>query len=146
MKAADFLTGEEKNLIANAIKEAELNTSGEIRVHLEESCNIDVLDCAALIFEKLGMHKTELRNGVLFYIAIKNHQFAILGDAGINAVVPENFWDVIKEEMRKKFSENKFAEGIISGIRMAGEKLKQNFPYSQNDVNELSDEISYGAK
>lgn len=146
MKVSNFFSEGEKKLISEAIKEAELNTSGEIRVHLEQSCNIDVLDCAALIFEQLGMHKTQLRNGVLFYLAVENKKFAILGDAGINAVVPENFWDGIKEEMRKNFLQNKFTEGLITGIRMAGEKLKKHFPYSMEDVNELSDDISYGVK
>jgi uncharacterized membrane protein len=146
MKAADFFKPEEKEAIVKAVKEAELNTSGEIRVHLEDSCSNDVLDCAADIFEKLAMHKTQLRNGVLFYLAIKNKQFAILGDAGINAIVPANFWDAVSEEMVNNFRENRFAEGLVKGIQMAGQQLKQHFPYAANDVNELSDEISYGSK
>jgi len=144
MKAADFFKKEEKEQIALAIKEAEKNTSGEIRVHIELKCKGDVLDRASYIFEKLKMHETQLRNGVLFYLAVKDRKFAILGDTGINKDTPENFWDVIKEKILDRFKENKFAEGLAEGIRMAGEALKEHFPYQADDVNELSDEISFG--
>jgi uncharacterized membrane protein len=103
-----------------------------------------VLDQAAFIFKQLKMHETEQRNGVLFYLAIHNRQFAILGDAGLNARVPEGFWDQIKEVMAGHFREQRFTEGLCQGIRMAGEKLIEYFPYLQNDTNELSDEISFG--
>ena len=99
MGPSDFFTSEQKAQILDAIKNAELNTSGEIRIHIEGKCREDVLDRAAFIFKKLNMHKTKLRNGVLFYLAINDHKFAILGDAGINAVTPENFWDQIKISM-----------------------------------------------
>ena len=138
----DFFTVEQKTTIENAIKEAELNTSGEIRVHLAKKCTKDVLDCAADIFALLKMHKTEQRNGVLFYLAVNSRQFAILGDVGINTKVPENFWDNIKNEVISNFKQEKFAEGLSKGILMAGEKLKEHFPYQSDDVNELSDEIS----
>lgn len=144
MIAANFFTKEEKDSIKKAIEKAELNTSGEIRLHIDNRCKIDVLDCAANWFEKLNMHKTEQRNGVLFYLAVKNRKFAILGDAGINAVTPEDFWDTIQAEMLKLFQEEKFADGLIKGITMAGKKLKEHFPYQADDVNELSDEISFG--
>jgi uncharacterized membrane protein len=144
MIAANFFGKEQKKLLKVAIAQAELNTSGEIRLHVDNHCKIDVLDCAASWFGKLDMHKTELRNGVLFYLAIKDKKFAILGDAGINAVIPEGFWDNIKEEMLSLFKEEKFVEGLIKGIEMAGDKLKEHFPYASDDVNELSDEISFG--
>jgi len=144
MKAADFFRKEEKEQITFAIKEAEKNTSGEIRVHLELTCNEDVLDRASYLFEKLKMHKTHLRNGVLFYLAVTDRKFAILGDAGINKVTPEDFWDHIKNKVLNYFSEDKFAEGLSEGIKMTGEALKENFPYQKDDVNELSDEISFG--
>jgi len=140
----DFITEADKKSIVDAIKEAELNTSGEIRVHIESSCKGDVLDRAAYLFKKLQMHKTEQRNGVLFYLAYKDHKFAILGDGGINQKVPDNFWNRIKEKMTEKFSEGKFAEGLAEGIKESGEQLKTHFPYQSNDVNELSDEISFG--
>jgi uncharacterized membrane protein len=144
MSAADFLSKEQKNLVENAIKEAEHNTSGEIRVHIEAEIKGDVLDRAAYLFEYLGMHKTERRNGVLFYLATKTRKFAILGDAGINAKVPSDFWDQIKETMRAAFAEGRFAEGLSQGIITAGEQLKKHFPFEKNDINELSDEISFG--
>jgi len=139
-----MFTKEQKELITAAIKEAEMNTSGEVRVHIENSCAEDVMDRAAYWFAELKMHKTEQRNGVLFYLAVKDHKFAILGDMGINAVVPENFWNETKEAMLPKFAEGDFAAGLSKGILMAGEKLKQFFSYQKNDVNELSDEISFG--
>ena len=144
MNAINFFSGEEKELIKSAVKEAELSTSGEIRVHLDNHCREDVLDRAAWWFGKLEMQKTEQRNGVLFYLAVKDHKFAILGDAGINAVTPENFWDKIKEKMAEHFSEGNFSVGLKEGILMAGQALKEHFPYQEGDVNELSDEISFG--
>jgi uncharacterized membrane protein len=144
MNAVNFFSKEERELITSAVREAELNTSGEIRVHLDNHCREDVLDKAAWWFARLEMHKTEKRNGVLFYLAIKEHKFAILGDAGINAVTPENFWDSIREHMAGQFSEGNFASGLKEGILMAGQAMKEHFPYQDGDVNELSDEISFG--
>jgi len=144
MSAQNFFSEEQKKQITDAIAEAELNTSGEIRLHVEGSCKINVLDRAAYIFEKLEMHKTAQRNGVLFYLAVNDRKYAILGDAGINQLVPENFWDHIRETMLEFFKVGKFAEGVSEGILMAGEQLKANFPYQSDDVNELSDEISFG--
>mgnify|MGYP001812889101 FL=1 len=144
MNAVNFFSREEKELIKSAVQEAELNTSGEIRVHLDNRCREDVMDRAAWWFGRLNMHKTELRNGVLFYLAVRDHQFAILGDAGINAVTPEDFWDRIREHMAEQFSQGNFAEGLREGILMAGEALKEHFPHRSDDVNELSDEISFG--
>jgi uncharacterized membrane protein len=99
MKPSEFFNETQKQQITQAVKDAEHNTSGEIRVHIESDCNEDVLDRAAYIFAKLDMHKTKLRNGVLFYLSINDRKFAILGDAGINAVTPENFWDEIKKRL-----------------------------------------------
>jgi len=144
MSVLKYFSEKDKLQIKNAIRAAELNTSGEVRVHIEKHCREDVLDRAAYIFKKLEMHKTELRNGVLFYLAVDDRKFAILGDAGINQKVPDDFWEEIKEKMAEKFKEGLFAEGLSQGIRMAGEQLKAHFPYQEDDVNELSDEISYG--
>ncbi|MEA3496886.1 MAG: TPM domain-containing protein [Bacteroidota bacterium] len=143
--ANHFFTQEQKDSIVNAVKDAELQTSGEIRVHIDKRCKENVLDMSAFIFKKLEMHKTELRNGVLFYIAYKDKKFAILGDAGINAKVEEHFWDNIKEEMGKFFKAEDFTKGLTKGISMAGEKLKKYFPYMEGeDINELPDDISFG--
>ena len=143
MNASAFFSDEEKKRLKEAITKAELDTSGEIRIHVETSIKGNVLDRAATVFAKLKMHKTELRNGVLFYLAIKNHVFAILGDAGINKAVSENFWDVIKETMESYFRNSDFTGGLCRGIEMAGEALKTHFPHHTNDKNELSDEVSF---
>ena len=144
MNAVNFFSSEEKELIKAAIKEAELDTSGEIRVHLDNHCKEDVLDRAAWWFGKLEMQKTEKRNGVLFYLAVKDNKFAILGDAGVNAVTPDDFWDSIKQLMAGHFSEGDFSGGLKEGILKAGKALKEHFPYQKGDLNELSDEISFG--
>lgn len=143
MKVSSFFTKEQQALIRDAIKEAEKATSGEIRVHIETRLSGDVLDRASWIFKKIGMHKTEKRNGVLFYLAVTNRKFAIIGDLGINSKVPENFWDEIKGVLEKHFREAKFTEGLITGIIAAGSQLKEHFPHQKNDVNELPDEISF---
>jgi uncharacterized membrane protein len=144
MNVQKYFTEENKLQITNAIRAAEMNTSGEIRVHIEKYCKDDVLDRAAYIFEKMEMHKTQLRNGVLFYLAVEDHQFAILGDVGLNQKVPEDFWETTKELVLSKFKDGNLTEGLTSGILMAGEQLKAHFPYLKNDVNELSNEISFG--
>lgn len=142
-QAKDFFSNAEELQIMNAIREAESNTSGEIRVHIENKCKTEVLDRAAQVFDLLKMQKTVLRNGVLFYLAIRDKKFAILGDVGINAKVPENFWDEIKELMLEYFKKGDFADGLAQGIIRAGEQLKEHFKHQDDDVNELSDEISY---
>lgn len=146
MSVANFFTEEEKKQIVDAVKQAELNTSGEIRVHVEGRCKGEVLDSAAYWFGKLEMHKTAARNGVLFYMAVTDRKFAILGDGGINAKVPDDFWVKIEKHMLSRFKEGKFADGLSEGILMAGEQLKEHFPYQTDDKNELSDEISFGKK
>jgi len=143
MKASSFFTKEQQAQILASVKEAEKETSGEIRVHIETSFTGDVLDRAAWVFKKLGMYNTAGRNGVLFYLAVQTRKFAIIGDAGINAKVPAGFWDEISALMKKNFSEGKFAEGLSEGILRAGEQLKTHFPYHTDDVNELADEISF---
>lgn len=145
MKASDFFTEDDKRLIVDAIRRVEEKTSGEIRVHVELSCDKeDVRDCAAAAFARLGMHKTQLRNGVLIYLSINDRRFAILGDAGINAVVPPGFWEDIKELMSSYFKQQRFTEGLVEGIKRVGDKLKEFFPISVDDINELSNEISFG--
>ena len=143
MSARLFFTKEEQQNIVAAIKKAELNTSGEIRVHIENHCKEEALERAAEVFYDLKMNRTAARNGILFYLAVKDHKFAIIGDEGINREVEHDFWNDIKDEMISNFKENKFAEGLIAGILKCGDKLKKYFPYQNDDVNELSDEISF---
>jgi uncharacterized membrane protein len=143
VKASSFFNKEQQEQILSSVKEAEEATSGEIRVHIETSCPEEVLDRAAWVFGKLGMHKTVLRNGVLFYLAVADRKFAIIGDSGINAKVHEDFWNNVKELVQKNFKEGKFTEGLSQGIILAGEQLKTHFPYQKDDINELPDEISF---
>jgi len=143
MKASSFFTKEQQDQILAAVKEAEEETSGEIRVHIETSFTGDLMDRAAWIFNKLGMKKTAERNGILFYLAVENRKFAVIGDAGIHAKVPEGFWEGISNSMTDYFREGKFTEGLTEGILTAGRQLREHFPHMSDDVNELPDEISF---
>ena len=139
---ADFFSEIEKKDIMEAIRNAEKQTSGEIRLHLEKKSKGKIFERAVKVFRKIRMQRTEKRNGVLIYLATIDHQFVILGDKGINDVVPENFWEDIAELMAENFKKNKFSEGLCEGITLIGEKLKSHFPFQEDDVNELPDDIS----
>ena len=143
MKASEFLTQEEQDRVVLAIKEAEENTSGEIRVHIDETCDGDPRKTAEKVFHLIGMDRTAARNGVLIYIACQSRVFSIIGDKGINDVVPSDFWQSIISVLAEHFSKHEFADGIIEAIAMTGEKLKTFFPYESDDVNEQTDEISF---
>lgn len=145
MNVSKFFSKEEKEQILQAIRAAEKETSGEIRLHVESKCKDDALARAIKIFQKLKMHKTAQRNGTLIYLAMQDRTFAIYGDKGINEIVPENFWKDVKEEMRVQFVEGRFVQGIVAGVGRVGQKLKEFFPYQRGDVNELPDEISTGS-
>lgn len=142
--AKDFFSSEEQKRIVESIQKAEKDTSGEVRVHIENRCKTTVLERATKVFKILSMDKTELRNGVLFYLAVKDHKFAILGDKGINDKVPSDFWENIKNHMQSLFKEGKFTDGLSDGILMAGEQLGKHFPYQAGDINELPDDITFG--
>ena len=141
--AVTILNHEEDRRIVEAIRQAELNTSGEIKVHIENHCRGDVEKRSLYVFERLKLNETKLRNGVLIYLAIKDHKFAILGDEGINNAVEDNFWNDVKDLMQSYFKEGRFAEGLEQGIMRCGEKLKAYFPYQSDDINEIPDDISY---
>jgi uncharacterized membrane protein len=136
-------TEEEQQRIQKAVANAEQNTSGEIRVCMEKTCCDEPLDRAVKYFAQLEMHKTKLRNGVLIYMATVDRKFAIIGDAGINNVVPADFWDSTKEAMLGHFKYGNLVEGIVTGITQAGEQLKKYFPHMLNDTNELPDDIAF---
>lgn len=138
-----IFSAEDQKIIADAVEEAEKFTSGEIRICIEKTCSDPVLDRAANYFKKLGMDETAKRNGVLIYVAVSNQQFAIIGDVGINRVVPHDFWDETKNAMLKNFKAGEIVQGIITGISMAGQQLKTFFPYDEDDKNELPDSISF---
>jgi len=111
-----FLSSQDEEAVVNAIKEAETNTSGEIRVHIEAHTDEDHYEHALKVFAELKMHKTELRNGVLFYVAVNDHKFVILGDQGINDKVTDDFWDLTKEMMQDYFRKGNFKKGLVEGI------------------------------
>jgi uncharacterized membrane protein len=142
----DFLSDTQKAEIIKAIQLAERNSSGEIRVHIEKVCAMpDVLDRAAEVFAEIGMINTAQQNGVLFYLSIDDKKFAVLGDKGIDKVVPQDFWESTKQLLRSHFSQGLFTEGLVKGIHSAGEQLKHFFPYQSDDINELPDDISFGS-
>jgi len=130
--------------IENAIAQAELQTSGEIRVHIDNKCKENVLDRAAFLFEELEMHQTELRNGVLIYIAIQDKKLAIIGDSGINSKVEKDFWNEIKTQMINDCVEEHFVDAIVNAVLSTGKQLTTHFPYQKDDQNELPNQISFG--
>ena len=138
-----LFTEQEQEQISNAIAEAEKATSGEIRIAIEENCEGDAFEKATSYFTKLGMDKTSRHNGVLIFLAHADHKFAIIGDKGINRVVPEDFWEMTKVAMKAHFSSGNLALGIIAGVVLAGEKLAQFFPSENDDINELPNDIIY---
>ena len=142
----NFLTSAQEEILVAAIRQAEITTSGEIRVHLEDHCPTpEPLDRAAQVFAELNMHQTAERNGVLFYLAWQDRQFAVIGDAAINAAVPDDFWEVTKETVLGQFRQENYVEGLGRGVKMVGEQLQKFFPYNAaTDRNELDDTISYG--
>jgi uncharacterized membrane protein len=139
-----FLSKEDENEIVEAIRLAEKNTSGEIRVHIEQTTSKVPFERALEVFYELKMNETELQNGVLIYLAIADKQFVICGDKEINEVVATDFWDSTKEIMAAQFKKGSFKQGLIDGITKAGEQLKTYFPWQTDDTNELSNEISKG--
>lgn len=143
-KVEDFLSKAEEQEIVEAIRIAERYTSGEIRVHIERSTNIDAMEHAMEVFHFLKMDNTKERNGVLIYIAVESHKFVIYGDQGINDAVPDDFWNSTKDKMQEYFRKGQFKQGIIEGVLKAGEQLQKFFPWQKNDINELSDDISKG--
>ena len=143
-KDNQFLSKEEEQEIVTAIQTAELNTSGEIRIHIEGTSKTAPFERALEVFGELEMQNTEQRNGVLLYLAVNDHQFAICGDEGVDKVVADDFWDCTRDVMAVHFKKGQFKEGIIAGILNAGEQLKQFFPWQTDDANELSNEISKG--
>ena len=143
-KVEDFLTKEEESAIVEAIRVAEKNTSGEIRVHIEATTSLDAYDRAMEVFHELNMDATELQNGVLIYLAVNDKTFVICGDKGINDVVAPDFWDCTRDAMVNQFKLGNYKQGLIDGILNAGEQLKKYFPWQEGDTNELSNEISKG--
>ncbi len=143
-KVEDFLTKDEEQEIVEAIQIAEKETSGEIRIHLEKTTSEDPFDRALEVFHLLKMDETELKNGVLIYLAVHDRKFVICGDKGINDLVEADFWDTTKNIMANHFKNGNFKQGLVDGITKAGVQLQKYFPFEDGDTNELSNEISKG--
>ena len=143
-KTTAFLSQTDEQEIVEAIRLAEKNTSGEIRVHIENSSEIAPFERAKIVFSELKMDQTELKNGVLIYLAIADKQFVICGDKGINDIVGDDFWESTKNIMASHFKKGDFKQGFVEGIQKAGEQLQKHFPWTEGDTNELSNEISKG--
>lgn len=142
---SDYISEADEKAIVEAIKKGEYRTSGEIRLHIEMHCPIDnPYDRALQVFEKLEMHKTELANGILIYLAIEDHKLVVCGDKGINDIVGEDYWKSTVNLMVSLFKNEDYKEGLIQGIAEVSHKLKEHFPYESGDTNELSDDISKG--
>ncbi|OUS18777.1 hypothetical protein A9Q93_03095 [Nonlabens dokdonensis] len=140
-KVEDFLTASQEQAIVEAIRKAELLTSGEIRVHLESSC-IDPISRAQELFHLLKMDNTKEENGILFYVAVDDKKFALIGDRGIHKQVGDDFWNAVRDVVLSRFRESEFQKGLIEGIELVGKKLAVYFPWQHDDENELPNEIS----
>lgn len=136
-------TEQEQELISQTISDAEKATSGEIRIAIDKYCGGDAFEKATSYFSKLGMDKTSRHNGVLIYLAYVDLKFAIVGDSGINKVVPGDFWETTKVAMKAHFASGNLAQGIIAGVILAGEKLAAFFPSQNDDINELPNDIIF---
>ena len=137
-----FLTPEDEQEVVAAINQAELQTSGEIRVHIEGHTDLEHLERAFEVFHELKMDATAKRNGVLIYVAVQDKSFVIYGDQGINELVDDNFWDTTKDVIQEHFRKGNFKAGLIAGILKSGEVLKTHFPWEEGDVDELTNDIS----
>ena len=147
MALESFLDKDSQRRVVEAISVAEKNTSGEVRVHVEPTCKCgNPYERAVEVFDKLEMYKTEARNGVLVYVAYKSRKFAIIGDEGINMKVGQEFWEQEKTLLTEYLKSGHQADGLCEVIKLIGERLSEYFPYQKDDVNELSDEISYEAE
>lgn len=142
MSPKKFFTAEEEEKILSAIRESEAKTSGEIRVHLAGHCRKSAYEDAVKVFEKLGMTGTTERNGILVFLALKDHQFAVIGDIGIHDKVPQDFWEKMRDAIQDDFQKGDFAKGLMEAIQVCGTELARYFPRKTDDRNELSDELS----
>ncbi len=139
-----LLSNNEEQEIVQAILEAEKNTSGEIRVHIESHTRLEHFNRAREVFHLLKMDNTKDENGVLIYVAVNDRKFVIYGDKGIDKVIPDNFWDTTRDTIQAHFKNGNFKQGIIEGVLSTGKQLEKHFPWNHGDTNELSDEVSKG--
>ena len=139
-----FMSEADLDAVARAVAEAEAGTAGEIRVHLDARCAGDPMARAVELFERLGMTRTRLRNGVLIYLAIGDRKLAVIGDAGVHARVSPDYWQGLRETLVRHFREGRPRDGLVAAVRDVGATLRHHFPRAPDDRNELSDEVSLG--
>ena len=143
MALSDFIPTDGQHRIAQAITEAEKHTSGEICVHVTPHCRGDAMKRATAAFNRLQLYRTARRNAVLIYVAYLDHKLAILGDVGIDSQVDEGFWDEAAALLQQRISVGRQVDGLCDTIALVGEKLQSIFPADRDDVNELSNEVTY---
>ena len=139
---SQFFSQADEQEIVSAIQEAERHSSGEIRVHLACDVEGDIMEAAHAVFNRLKMHQTKDRNGMLILIELKNQRFALFGDEGIHRRVGQGFWNEIRDTIQYQFRHGNYLEGLLRGIERCGQNLKQHFPSMPDNANELSNEIS----
>lgn len=144
LAAEDILSEADLERVRAAIREGESRTSGEIRVHLDDSIVDDVLDHAAFVFEELGMHRTRERNGVLIYVSVAQHRAAVIGDHGVYERLPHGFWNDTLAVVLDQFKAGRYADGLCRGVELLATELQAHFPRAKDDRNELTDDISFG--
>jgi uncharacterized membrane protein len=137
-----FLTAAQLETVARAVHEAERGTAGEIRVHLDAACPGEPMARAVAVFERLGMHRTAARLGVLIYVAIEDRKLAVIGDTGIHARLPGDYWAGLTRTLAEDFRAGRPADGLVAAVRDVGAVLRQHFPRGPDDRNELGDEVS----
>ena len=140
----EWLTPAELGRVRDAVQAAEKRTSGEIRVHLDVAIMEDVLDHAAFVFDDLGMARTKDRNGVLIYVSVPGRKVAVIGDVAIHAKLGDGYWYGVLDLILGHFKQDRFCDGLCAGVERLGEQLREHFPYQRDDVNELSDNVSFG--
>lgn len=141
--ATERLSLNQKRKILNAIRAAEQETSGELRVHLSYSkAEVNVIDATKAHFDNLGMHQTDLRNGMLLYLNPRLHHFSVYGDTGIHEKVGQAFWDRLVREIQQCIREKDLTQGIVHAIHLMGQALKEHFPHRDGQKNELQDEVT----
>jgi uncharacterized membrane protein len=147
-KPIDLFSDKEKEAIKNAIQAAEKQTSGEVRVYVEDDCkHEDAIHRAIEIFHGLNMDKTVQRNGTLIYIAIQPQKLAIYADQGIYTAAEEKIWDGILQHLKDHFKNKNYAQGIIEAVQKIGDELSHHFSYDGSiDKNELPDELVFGKR
>lgn len=145
-KQQKFFSAEEEQKIVDAIRDAEKQTSGEVRLYIETKCRfVDPLDRAAEVFLQLKMNETINHNAVLVYVATEHKQLAVFGDEGIYKKTGQEFWDNSVQLMLKEFKTENYAEGLVEVIHKIGNALQTHFPYdAATDKNELPDDIVFG--